>query len=320
MENQRNAILAEQKPFTQLIYSSLGVIVIGFVFQFVGILLAMLVYNVSAYDLLDLEGIEGMKAINALKFLQIFGALGTFIFSSFLLSFFYSGTWIGFFQFGKKINWGAAILLMLIMIASLPLVNFFTELNLKFQIPFEGIENYFRKMEEQTESLMMILVRADGIGALLVNLFMIAIIPAIGEELVFRGLIQKHLTDIFKNGHIAIIVASIIFSLAHFQIYSFLPRFFLGMILGYSFYYGKTLWYPMLAHLVNNSLGVVFYYVTSGKIETAETLGNIEAIENVGTKAMMPAFAIASVAIVVVLMVIWVKIIHPNRPVLSGRL
>jgi hypothetical protein len=313
IENRRKTILLEQKPFTMLIFSSLGVFLIGLVFQLLGILLAILFYDVSAIELLDMEGIVDAEHINAVKFLQIIGALGTFVFSSFLISFFYTGSWTGFFTFGKTIHWKAAILLILIMLASLPLVNLLTDLNLRFQIPFDGIESYFRKMEEQTESMMMTLIRADNIGGLLLNLFMIAIIPAVGEELVFRGLIQKHLTDLFKNGHVAIIVASIIFSLAHFQIYSFLPRFFLGMILGYTFYYGKSLWYPMLAHLVNNSLGVIFYYFYM-KDQTGES------IEEIGTMELMPVTAIASLVLVAFLMFIWVKIVQPNQTAQSGQL
>jgi membrane protease YdiL (CAAX protease family) len=298
MNYDRKPVLSGHSPFAMLIFSTLGVILTGLVFQLIGMLLATVIYNISVFELLDITGEENRKAINAVKFLQIVGALGTFVFSSMLISFFYTGRWLGYFRFGKTISPGAVLLLVLIMVAALPFVNMLTELNTRLELPIEGAENYLRQLEEQTQTLMMTLIRADNFWALLVNLFMIAIIPAIGEELVFRGLIQRHLTEMFRNGHVAIIVASVIFSLAHFQFYSFLPRFFLGLILGYAFYYGRSLWYPIIAHLVNNTLGVVFYYFYMKEATGA-------SLEDIGTTELMPVTALVSLVVVIVLMYIW---------------
>jgi membrane protease YdiL (CAAX protease family) len=43
----------------------------------------------------------------------------------------------------------------------------------------------------------------------------------------------------------------------HLQFMTFLPRFFLGLILGYLFYLGKNIWYPVAAHFTNNFLALV---------------------------------------------------------------
>ena len=292
-----------------LIFSTLGVIVVGFIFQVLGVFMATLFYDVSLSEIMQIDGTEDKQVISALKLLQIIGALGTFVLSSLLLSRFYTGTWLGYFRFGRGLDGKSLLLLMLVMIAALPFVNFLTDINLRFEIPFDGLEDYFRRMEEQTERLMMTLIQADHILALLVNLFMIAIIPAVGEELVFRGLIQRHLTDLFRNGHIAIVVASMIFSLVHFQIYSFLPRFFLGMILGYAFYYGKTIWYPILAHLLNNALGVLFYYFYMKDLTG-------DSLEEIGTLEMMPATAFLSLLIVAGLIYLWVKMVRKGATVI----
>jgi membrane protease YdiL (CAAX protease family) len=308
MNYDRKPLLSGHSPFAMLIFSSLGVILTGLVFQLIGMLLTTLFFDVSVYELLDISGLENKETINAVKFLQIVGALGTFVFSSMLISFFYTGSWLGYFRFGKTIHTGAALLLILIMVSALPAVNMLTELNTRLELPFAGAESYLRELEEQTQALMMTLVRADNPLDLLINIFMIAIIPAVGEELVFRGLIQRHLTELFRNGHVAIILASVIFSLAHFQFYSFLPRFLLGMILGYAFYYGRSIWYPMIAHLVNNTLGVVFYY-----FYLKDTTG--EALEEIGTMELMPVTALFSLVLVFMLMYIWIRICRdqPNR-------
>lgn len=300
MSYDRKPFLSGHSPFAMLIFSSLGVILVGLLFQLIGLLLTTLFYNISAFELLEITGEEEGKVIHAIKFLQIIGALGTFVFSSLLISFFYTGSWLGYFKTGIPVHSAGVLLLILIMITALPCVNLLTDLNFRLELPFEGAERYLRQLEEQTQTLMMTLVSADNIPALLVNLFMIAIIPAVGEELVFRGLIQRHLTDLLRNGHVAIILASVIFSLAHFQFYSFLPRFFLGMILGYAFYYGRSIWYPIIAHLVNNTLGVLFYYFYMGQ-ETGE------ALEDIGTLNLMPVTALMSLVLVTVLMIIWIR-------------
>ncbi len=306
MDYDKKPVLAGLHPTLMLIFSSLGVIVCGVVFQLIGVLLAATLFDVGIFDLTNLDGVEDKNVINALKLLQIIGALGTFIFSSLLLSFLYTGRWTGYFQFGRDINFRAIILLGVIMIAALPFVNLLTDLNLRLEIPIKAVEKYLRGLEEQTESLMMTLISAENISGLLINLFMIAIIPAIGEELVFRGLIQKHLGNIFRNGHIAILVAAAIFSLVHFQFYSFLPRFFLGLILGYAFYYGKSIWYPMIAHLVNNGLGVMFYYYY------LKDQAN-ESIEDIGTMEMMPYMALLSLIVVAALFYIWIKMVRVSE-------
>lgn len=308
MTADKRPILNGQSPFAMFIFSSLGVIMIGLVFQLIGLFLTVLFYNVSMAEIMDLSGDEAPEVINAVKFLQIIGALGTFVFSSMLISFFYTGRWFGYFPFGKKLNAGSSVFLVLVMIVSLPFVNMLTEINMGMELPFDGMDNYLRQLEEQTETLMMTLIRADSLGALLVNLFMIAIIPAVGEELVFRGLLQRHLTEMFKNGHIAVIIAAGIFSLAHFQIYSFLPRFFLGLILGYAFLYGKSIWYPMIAHLVNNTLGVLFYF-----FYMKESNPDSGILEEIGTVEVMPWVGLLSFFLVAIMMALWIRMEQTNQ-------
>jgi uncharacterized protein len=312
MNNDRKPLLSGQHPLAMLIFSSLGVVLVGLLFQLAGLFLSTGIFDVSTFDLLGFDGEADQNVIRAVKLLQIVGALGTFVVSSFLLSFLYTGSWYAFFPFGKQVSLKLVLLLILIMLTALPFVNFLTEWNTRMEIPIEALERYFRQMEEQTQELMMALVQADKIPALLVNLFMIALIPAVGEELVFRGLVQRHLTDLFKSPHLAIVVASVIFSLVHFQIYSFLPRFFLGLLLGYLFYYGKTIWYPMIGHLVNNSLGVVFYYmVAKGSAGTS--------LEEIGTGEMVPSAALFSLLIVGILMFAWVKAVRDEQRGLTVR-
>src|SRR5690606_9694418 len=104
-------------------------------------------------------------------------------------------------------------------------------------------------------------------SALAINLLMIAIIPAIGEELLFRGGIQNIFYKWFKNPHIAIWAAAILFSAIHVQFYGFIPRMLLWALFGYLLVWGKSIWYPIIGHFINNGSAVVtaFIYQQQGK-------------------------------------------------------
>ena len=109
----------------------------------------------------------------------------------------------------------------------------------------------------------------------------------------FRGIIQTKLKNIFKSPHIAILIASFIFSAVHMQFFGFLARFILGVILGYLFYYSGSLWMPIIAHFINNGLAILLmYFPFSEKINTD--------IENIDISILQ-----ASIFLMIVLFFIW---------------
>jgi membrane protease YdiL (CAAX protease family) len=112
------------------------------------------------------------------------------------------------------------------------------------------------------------MVMVDSIGLLLVNLFVIAILPAIGEELFFRGSLMRIFGRFIPNIHLNIIIIAFIFSFIHLQFYGFLPRFLLGILLGYAYVYTRSIWMPILIHFINNAISTfAYYFYASGKIE-----------------------------------------------------
>jgi len=81
------------------------------------------------------------------------------------------------------------------------------------------------------------------------------------------------------NPHIAIFLSAAIFSFIHFQFYGFLPRMFLGLLMGYMFYITNSLWTSILMHFVNNGSAVVLYYLANkGVIEDAEHFGETDNV------------------------------------------
>lgn len=164
-----------------------------------------------------------------------------------------------------------------LMFVSLPVTNQLTVWNEALKLPaaFEQIEELMQQMEEMAGDFTDRLLEVDTLWGLLFNLIVIALIPAIGEELTFRGVIQQGLIKGVRNPHVGIFLASGIFSFIHLQFYGFFPRMFLGLLLGYLFYYSGSLWVPILMHFVNNGSAVVIAYLEhKGLIETsAEEFG-----------------------------------------------
>ena len=146
---------------------------------------------------------------------------------------------------------------LIIALVSIPLIAYLSEIN-KLLINAlhlsPSLTEWVLKSEKEAEALTFILAYYHTSGGMISGLIVIAILPAIGEELLFRGLIQTQLSKIFLNPHLAIIVTGFLFSFIHFQFLGFLPRMFLGILFGYMFYWSNSLLIPILMHFANNAL------------------------------------------------------------------
>ncbi len=140
--------------------------------------------------------------------------------------------------------------------------------NIRLPESLSSIETALQLMEENMKVITEFLIEFDSFGAFIVGILVIAVIPAIGEELVFRGLIQNHLFRITNNIHVAIWIAAFIFGAIHMQFYGLFPRMMLGVLFGYLYYFSGKLSYAMIAHFFNNGIAVVAVYMHQlGKID-----------------------------------------------------
>lgn len=164
--------------------------------------------------------------------------------------------------FRKPANGWLLLIGVALMFVSLPLTNQLGTWNEKmnFGASLEALEDLLQQMEDTAGDFTDRMLQVDTIWGLLLNLLVIALIPAIGEELTFRGVLQQALVKGCKNAHLGIFLAAAIFSFIHLQFYGFLPRMFLGLLLGYMFYYSGSLWTSILMHFINNGTAVVVAY------------------------------------------------------------
>jgi len=186
---------------------------------------------------------------------------------------------------------------VLLMFISLPVTNQLTTWNeaLKLGGVFEPLETWMKNLEDTAAAVTEQMLNVNTIGGLLLNLVVIALIPAVGEELTFRGVLQQALTGKMKNPHVAIILSAAIFSFIHFQFYGFLPRMFLGVVLGYMFYITGSLWTSILMHFLNNGTVVVLYYLNNKGIADID-------VEHFGA---MSGWMVALSIVVTATLIVW---------------
>ncbi|MEO9965584.1 MAG: CPBP family intramembrane glutamic endopeptidase [Reichenbachiella sp.] len=156
------------------------------------------------------------------------------------------------------------------------------EWNMNFQFP-DAVAATFDQMEEQGRLMTEYLTNFKSPAYFICVLLVVAVVPAIGEELLFRGLIQKYLEGKWRNPHMAIWVTAVFFSAFHLQFYGFVPRLALGAFFGYLFYFSRNLWYASLAHFINNGFTLLMIYlfqleVIKYDIETTESISHWTAL------------------------------------------
>lgn len=177
-----------------------------------------------------------------------------------------------------KLTVGTCALVFVMMIVAAPGINLLAWLNETMSLPtwLTPIESWMRSMEDAAGDATEMMVRADTPGVMLFNLFLMAFLPALGEEMTFRGIVQG-LLGLRRNVHTAVWVTAIIFSAIHLQFYGFVPRMLLGAMLGYLLVWSGSLWLPILAHFTNNAIAVVTYYIAD------HYMGDTEALDAFGT-------------------------------------
>ena len=209
--------------------------------------------------------------LNALRFMQISSQIFTFVLPPIAYAFLVKEKPVNALGLKKsKILW---VLIGIAMIfAIMPFNSILAEWNANLTLPdsMSKIESLMKQMQDAATEMIEKFVSVDTIGGLVLNLFMIAGLAALGEELLFRSIIQTSLIKICKNAHIGILIASVIFSFIHFEFYGFFPRLILGMLLGYMFYFSGSIWIPMLMHFLNNGTVVLIYFLNNKGITSID--------------------------------------------------
>jgi uncharacterized protein len=274
-----NGILENASAFTKLMFAAFIVIVIFLMTLVGGLLIAVPLFGMGFAELMDsLTNMAHPEYLRLIKYFQITQSIGLFLIPSFVLAWFFGGNAVRYLQLEKGISVNTALLTLFIMLSAVPAINLLAALNAELTLPdaFSSLEEWMQRTEESAKKLTELFLRADTTTDLLFNLLLVAIIPAIGEELLFRGVVQRLFSEWTKSSHAGIWIAAIIFSAMHLQFYGFLPRTMLGVLFGYMLLWSGNMWVPVMAHFVNNAAAVIVYYFIGKKqiSESVETFGS----------------------------------------------
>ncbi|MFN5705530.1 MAG: lysostaphin resistance A-like protein [bacterium] len=251
------------KNFIQSILILLSLIIAG---TLVGSILAMLLIE----PILGITVMGNTEVLNiysnnpatpmALKFFQLFQVFFSFIVPAHLFARFHSNK-----QSAEYLKLNSTptihfVLAALLIFLISPLISFLNEINQNIHLPssMANIENTFKALEEKSKVATELFLQVNSTADFIVNFFIVAILAAVSEELIFRGVLQRLMGTVVRNIHLNIFICASIFSAFHLQFYGFLPRLALGLLLGYSFHFSKSLWVPILIHFLNNGTAVVF--------------------------------------------------------------
>lgn len=298
-------------PFTSLILLLLLVFAGAIVFTVLGLIVGGSIYGIA--PLFDAVNGKQTSDLNFLKIIQIFSSFGMFVVAALVYARIESKRWSSFLNLNNKFPIILLVLTFAIMFSATPLLEWSVELNKSMKLPgfLKGVEDWMQVKEDQMAELTKKLLIMKGLPDLLVNILMFAVIPALGEELIFRGCLQKIFIQWFGNIHWGIWITAIIFSAIHIQFYGFLPRMLLGALFGYLLIWSKSLWLPILAHFINNATAVITAYVYQQKGMSLEKLDQLEIIP-------WPVYLLSFLATSVLLYTFYQKSIKINTQQISN--
>lgn len=256
-------------PFAQFMFSLFVMVASVFILLVLSILLAIPFFGLAnIMTSVGATSIDTAESLNFLKYMQVVQSIGLFIVPPFILAWLFHGKITEYLMIDRSSSSNNFIYTGLSILLLIPLINFAGEINSKLSLPesLSGVEDWMRNMEETAKVLTEKFLQVKSLSALLFNIFMVAVLPAVGEELVFRGIVQRIFTKWTKNHHWGIWIAAIIFSAFHMQFYGFLPRMLLGAMFGYLLVWTGSMWVPILAHFINNTMGVIGFYLMDNAI------------------------------------------------------
>lgn len=253
-----------------------------FIFTPFGILIAVPFVEENILTAMGrMELAETALDIALLKYFQIIGQLSLFIVSSFFFALLVTKSPFSFFGLNKNPKITFIGIALIIGFVSTPFINWVMELNYNVHLPasLASIEDWMRQMEEEAMRLTELFLSDISWSGLLINLLMMALLAGLGEELLLRGIVQPLFIRITNNAHLGIWLAAALFSLMHFQFFGFVPRMILGALFGYYYYWSRNLWIPIIAHILNNGI-IVVYTFFRGTTEMMPKLGEESTTES----------------------------------------
>ena len=261
--NPNLAAFKPGSPVLQLIVSLVIVFVIGAPLFYLLILAGSFIFNSDPGVLGDPFIEIGLKEAGFIKYSLMVQEISFFIVPAVIILKKHNPGYQGSIMSINTLRINNLFLVIILAFCTFPVTGFAGQLNSGMVLPewLSGVGEWMRDKEDYADHLLDLIMTPETFAGMLLNILIIAALPAISEELIFRGVFQKIFQNIFRSAHISVWFTSFLFSAIHLQFYGFLPRFILGLIFGYLFLWSRNLWFPVIAHFINNAVPVAGAYI-----------------------------------------------------------
>ena len=236
---------------------------------------------------------EQPLSVSSLKWIQFFQSAAMFLLPPLCMAYLWSKQPLEWLKVkGERVKVKCeGVWAVVLMLVALPAINLLAHINEQIALPafLEPLEAWMKTQEETAKNLTDQFMHVTTFGGLIINLLLMAVLPAISEELTFRGVLM----NLFKvkgerlevKGesvpHLAIWCSAILFSAIHLQFYGFVPRMLMGALFGYMLVWTGSLWIPILMHFTNNAMAVILYFVSlraGWDIEMMDAIGTNDTL------------------------------------------
>jgi CAAX protease family protein len=248
-------------PF-QIILLLLSVFLMAIIFTAVAGWAIAYIYGIQDFRYLFDGSANHDIPISLLLVVQAIGAAGGFIVPAIAYSYYNGESPREYYKLKSIPNLRLLGLGLLAILFCQPLIAWSADLNQLLNLHWLGLfGQWLEEINNEVQSSYETILQINSLSDFAILFLTAAIIPAIGEELIFRGALQTILLKWTGKVHLAVWAAAFIFSIFHFQVYFILPRLLLGVGIGYLYLWSKNLWYSILVHLINNGLIVTMAYL-----------------------------------------------------------
>ena len=269
-------IFKESHPLVQLL------LVLAFVFsgaiagQFIGIFVVFIKYGFSM-EIVDAILKNLTEYASVIREIQFFSALGMFVFPALILAYLFSEDYKNYLKIDTPVSLPLCLWVVVSIVVSFPFLNFVAYYNDAIHFPeaLKPLEDILRAQDEANRAMSKAMLNADSMWDLTMNIVVAGIFAAVGEEFVFRGILQRVFSRILRNKHVVIWTVALIFSLAHFQFFGLVPRLLLGAYFGYLVYFTKNIWIPVIAHFFNNFVIILNFWSLKDNPEALEAMDKV---------------------------------------------
>ena len=258
------------KSYSNLVYLLPILILSGLVLShIIGAFICQFLFDVSFFSSTqEVFEPQNKKLIDAMKLMQFFNALGCFIVPPILFLHFRGVAFYTYLKLNSSIYIKGVLTIFVMALAMIPVANFFGALNA--MLPLPEFLSFLQEIEAQTILITEQFLVMDTLIDLLLMLGLIGFLAAVGEELLFRGVLQNLFQEWFGSSHIAIWLSAFLFSVIHLQYHAVLPRFVLGALIGYVYVNSGNLRSAMLLHFFYNStLVLLTFFIQHGGIDAS---------------------------------------------------